>query len=274
MNRDASWVDGRTGQVLGDAALTDRLAASDVVLIGEQHAEPLSMAVHVAVLEAAARLARPVVVAVEWLPGSARLAVKGWLSSDEPVESLGDAVGWDRVWGHELTAYAPVLEAARRLGCEVVPVNAEPGLARLVARGGVAGVPDERRAELPPLDTANERHRAWFFDVMREMAAHHPAAGAHGQGGDEALERMYLAQLVWDETMSGRVAALAGAPTLVVVMAGQGHIGRGYGVPERLPERLSRLVVLPASDLDEARSRASGAPFPDREADLFAVPRR
>lgn len=247
------------------------------------------MATHLAVLSLLSDEARASAVAVEWLPQSARLAVNGWLASTEPVEALGEAVGWARVWGHELEAYAPVLEAVRRLGFALVPVNAEPGLARLVARNGVAGVPPERAGELPPLDSGNAAHRAWFFGVMEQLhAAGHGHGHGHGQGQgqghgpekpDDLLERLYLAQLVWDESMARRVVALSAELARVIVFAGSGHIGFGFGIPERLGT-LERLVVLPAESLAEARSRALDAPLSDgrggadaryREADLFAV---
>lgn len=274
---DVVWVDGRSGEPVSESEARRRMLSARVVLVGEKHAESRSMATHAAVLSLLSEEARTSAVAVEWLPHSARLAVNGWLASSEPVEALGEAVGWARVWGHELAAYAPVLETVRRLGFLLVPVNAEPGLARLVARTGVAGVPPERAEELPPLDSANAAHRAWFFGVMEQLGA---AGHGHGHGQDkEVLERMYLAQLVWDESMARRVVALSAELARVVVFAGSGHVGFGFGIPERLGA-LDKVVVLPADSLADARSRALDAPLSDgrgeagtryREADLFAV---
>ncbi len=268
-----SLVDGKTGAMLTDGDLAERLMRSRVILVGEQHADPVSMATHVAVLDAVARVAqgRKVVVAVEWLPHSTRLAAAGWVASDESAESLRKAVDWEHVWGHEFAAYTPVLTALRGHGFALAPVNAEPGLARLVSRHGKDGVPDDRKVELPPLDSANDAHREWFFGLMREMAQHH---GGHAASSDEALGRMYLAQLVWDETMATRVSELARNFDVVIVFAGQGHIGRGFGIPERLEEGLTKLVILPASEAADAAERAKDAPFPGREADVFLVPGR
>jgi uncharacterized iron-regulated protein len=267
-----STVDGRSGATLTDGELAQRLAESRVILVGEQHAEPVSMAAHVAVLDAVARVAqgRRVAVAVEWLPHSTRLAAAGWVASNEGLESLRTAVDWERVWGHDFAAYAPVLTALRGHGFALVPVNAEPGLARLVARHGKDGVPDDRKAELPPLDSGNDAHRKWFFGLMREMAHHH---GGHA-ASDETLGRMYLAQLVWDETMAARVSELTRHFDLVIVLAGQGHIGRGFGIPERLEEGLPKLVILPSGEADDAVQRAKDEPFPEREADIFLIPGR
>lgn len=288
---EVSWVDGQSGEPVPESEARRRMLAARVVLVGEKHAEARSMATHAAVLSLLAEESRTSAVAVEWLPQSARLAVRGWLASSEPVEALGEAVGWARVWGHALAAYAPVLEAVRRLGFSLVPVNAEPGLARLVARHGVDGVPPERAAELPPLDSANAAHRAWFFGVMAQLdAAGHGHGHGHGhahghghghgpRGPDDLLERLYLAQLVWDESMARRVVALSAEFARVIVFAGSGHVGFGFGIPERLGA-LERLVVLPAESLAEARSRALEAPLSDgrgesgtryREADLFVV---
>lgn len=282
------WVDGRSGEPVAESEARRRMLSARVVLVGEKHAEARSMATHAAVLSMLSDEARTSTVAVEWLPHSARLAVNGWLASEEPAEALGEAVGWARVWGHDLEAYEPVLEAVRRLGYGLAPVNAEPGLARLVARHGPGGVPPERAPELPPLDTGNAAHRAWFYGVMEQLhaAGHgHGHGGGHGQAGgqaqgpDELLERLYLAQLVWDESMARRVVGLSTEVARVIVFAGSGHVGFGFGIPERLGA-LDKLVVLPAESLADARSRALDAPLSDgrgeagarlREADLFAV---
>lgn len=273
-----TWVDGRNGTLVPPAEVVARLGRARVVLVGEKHAEPNSMAVHRVVLNmVAAQSTGSVAVAVEWLPNSARLAASGWIHSQEPVSSLGDAASWGRVWGHDLAAYAPVLEDIRHLGLGLAPINAEPGLARFVARQGPDGVPPERAAELPPLTSGNDAHRAWFYAVMEEMAAH--GHGAHGGSTEDTLARLYLAQLVWDETMARHVATLADEHTQVVVLAGTGHIGFGFGIPERLPE-LDKLVILPAESIEDAQRRMRDAPLSNgraearaalREADLFVV---
>jgi len=269
-------VDGRTGAVLSEAEVTRRLRAARVVLVGEEHANPAFHAVQRVVLERVVAVetngSHHIVVGVEWLPRSSEGVLDDFLnrSPQPPIAELRSLVDWDEVWGHDFDAYAALFETARRVHVRIVPLNAEPGLARVVARGGVAGVPPERAAELPPLDSGNEAQREWFRARMEAAAEGHPGHALSG----EALDRMYLAQLVWDETMARSVIAAIVSPAAatetrqVVVFAGMGHVEYGLGIPARLGG-LTHLVIVPVVSLEDARSRVRDAAMPEREADLF-----
>lgn len=258
-------IDGRTGAVLSQAEVTRRLLDARVILVGEEHANPAYHAVQREVLERVVALQPGTAMGIEWLPRSSEGVLDGFLktSPPPPIGELSALVDWDRVWGHDFAAYADLFETARRLRIPVVPLNAEPGLARLVARGGIAGVPPERAAELPPLNTGNDAHRAWFRERMEAASEGHPG---HAVSGD-AFDRMYLAQLVWDETMA-RSVVHAAETRKVVVFAGLGHVEHGLGIPARLGD-LTRLVIVPVLSASDARSRVRDADMPEREADLF-----
>lgn len=269
ISEPTAWVDGRTGKELSAGEALARLREARVVLVGEAHGTASHHALQAFIAGALNASGQPSAAAVEWLPHSARFAVAGWLRSAEPVDAFFDAIGWARLWGHAAAAYAPFFDAMRAAGIPVVPVNAEPGLARAVARG--TELSPEDAARLPPLDSGTDAHRRWFFAQMTGLGSAHGHGGAHGQGHDpERLERMYRAQLVWDETMARHVRALAERYATVVVCAGTGHTTRGLGIPARLGGLPAR-VVHPASSVDEAQSRSVDGDFPDREADLFAI---
>jgi len=77
---------------------------------------------------------------------------------------------------------------------------------------------------------------------------------------------MYLAQLVWDETMGSAVAEVLGAegaPARMVVLAGRTHVWGGLGIPRRAARRGAApfVVVLPAArrELAELRDRCDYA---------------
>jgi uncharacterized iron-regulated protein len=256
-------------------AIAARLRAARCVYVAEQHADPAYHAVQRAVLERLSGSGAEVVIAVEWLPPSAEPALDSWLAGRDPVATLMTALDWPRRWGHEFAAYAPIFRWARERGVPIAPVNAERDLARAVARAPLAEVPPETRAQLPPLDTGNPPHRAFFDAMMRAAMAGHGGAPL----ADTVLDRYYLAQLVWDETMSRRVAELLTDPAhpgrVVVVFAGVGHILHGLGVPQRVNALtgLPFTIVLPvpAAELAERETVASDAPYPIRDADLLWV---
>ena len=77
------------------------------------------------------------------------------------------------------------------------------------------------------------------------------AFGAHGAHGDFNFDNFFAAQVVWDETMANTIADFRAAnpTTKVVVLAGQGHVIFGHGIPDRVERRLgsdleSQIVLL------------------------------
>lgn len=71
--------------------------------------------------------------------------------------------------------------------------------------------------------------------------------GGHGSSTD--FERFFLAQVLWDETMAETIARfLQDNPDYqVVVLAGQGHIIYGYGIPSRVVRRLKHKQLIARS---------------------------
>jgi len=268
---EGALLDGATGAPLDRDALRIRLAASRHIYVGERHTDPRFHRVQAEVLELLLELRGEVVVAIEWLPGSQAAALATWLDGDGDRASLEAAVSWRRFWGPTLEAYAPLLELARARGVPVVAANAEPGPVRELARRGAAGLPPHVRAALPPLDSADDQHRATFAAMMARVAHAHAM-------GPEALDRYYLAQLARDEAMARVVAnLLADHPERrVVVFAGVGHIDHGLGVPARAAH-LSRApfaIVRPidADELERA-DRVIAPAYPERLADaLWLIP--
>ncbi|MCC6623842.1 MAG: ChaN family lipoprotein [Deltaproteobacteria bacterium] len=258
--------DGRTGERLAPDEVLLRLGAADVVLVGEQHGERAFHRTQAQVLAVASAVGFRI-AAVEWLPWHRRAAVRalGGQPVERALHELYHGLDWPRTWGHDFAAYVPALAfALERMVLE--PLNARRELSKAVARGGRDAVPEDLRDEAPPLDSGSDAHRAWFADKMGVGAP-----GGHGGHGHamsaETLERYYLAQLVWDETMARNTRELARAGK-VVVLAGLGHTERGLGIAARLGD-LKALVVRPVADEAEARERARDAGFPEREADLL-----
>ncbi len=244
---------GHTLTEAGPAALRDALADAAIVVVGERHGDPMFHEVQRQVVLHARRHRPKVAVAVEWLPHTAGQVVDAWMRTPaKTVDELAQAVGWKAIWGHNLDAYRRLLETTRQNAVELRPVNAPPGISRLVARSGGKPVDGKWRHAVPPLTSGTEAHFNYFAGLMR--AAGH----GHHHGLDESsLRRLYRAQLVWDETMAYEVNRLRrslGENTIIIVFAGIGHTDFGHGIPARLST--GPVVTIRASTCDQGRPRA------------------
>jgi hypothetical protein len=163
---------------------------------------------------------------------------------------------WAHTWGFPFAQYRPLFDTARRLGLRAYALNAAPELPRALAQRGLSGLSAEQRQQLPEMVPGPAPHRAQLEAAFEAHPGVHPrihsehgiSDGKTGAGSPDAaretLERFYLAQLAWDETMAEqihRALSAPGAPRQLLVVLGAGH-ARRFAVPQRLARRQGRTV--------------------------------
>ena len=154
-----------------------------------------------------------------------------WLSGKQSINDLIRELGKEH-WTN-LKDYESVLTTARDLGIHVVGLNAPDDLVRKIAREGLDGLSPEERASLPEdleqIDPLNDR-------LLRLRLRVHKAFEA------KSLNNIVLAQALRDATMARAVVEFLNSPkgkdTVMVVIAGSGHLNYGLGIPERVKRRL------------------------------------
>lgn len=207
-----SIADTRSGEALTPPQVLQRLRTSRWVLLGELHDNPLHHERRAALLRALGGV--PVVA--EQLPRGAAVVWGADLRA-----SLVAAGFEPEAWGWSL--HRPLFEAVRAGGGPLTGGNAPRDLVRRVAREGRAGAPPDLQALLERAPLA-EAARAALDDDLRQ--------GHCGQLPAARVEPMRWAQRVRDLSMwlALQEAGRGGGP--VVLLAGNGHVRRDYGVPQ------------------------------------------
>lgn len=238
----AIWVwDSRARQPLELSVLLDRLAAADVVFVGETHLDDTTHRVEAAVLEGLlARRAGKVVLSLEMFERDVQPVLDDYLAGriDERA-FLASA----RPWGNYRSDYRPLIETAKRHGIPVVAANAPASVRRRVSAGGQAALdalaPAERRllpAEILPAEAA------YWERVDRATRGH------MGFSSQSEEQRLYSGQNLWDNSMGNACAeALAAHPgSTVVHVVGGFHVMYRDGTVAQLVRRAraARVAVL------------------------------
>ena len=92
-----------------------------------------------------------------------------------------------------------------------------------ISVGGIASLSEEDRRHLPDtIDTTDADHRAYVEEIFK----------MHAFRGRENFEYFYEAQCTWEDAMADAVAENLGSGKMVV-LAGNGHIIRKFGIPDR-----------------------------------------
>ncbi len=286
---DRLIVDVATGEVLARETAVSRLLAARHVYVGETHGSDYHHKVQLEVLRTMQLAGADLAVGIEWLPAAVQPAIDAWFSGRIDEQQFLKQADWKHNWGHHYDKYGPILRWARQQGVPVWALNVENAVPKAVASHGPKYVNSKIKPKLPPLDTANDAHRA-FFKAMMERVKHghrgrkhkHEHRGHHkGHKHKHShpllpkMERYYLAQLVRDETMARNLSQrLKGAPArTAVVLAGLGHIDPGYGVPSRARKLLDAdfVIVLPVQHdkIGDHGLLLGKTRYPKKRADLL-----
>lgn len=266
-----AWIDGNTGKTMTYDEVAKRAAASQVIVVGEQHDQASHHEVQRRIIATLASGApsRKVVVGLEMLTWDKQPVLDRFNSGELDADAFAAAVDWQKAWGFTFDLYRPIFADGRAAGATFRALNAPRELVRAVRKKGIDGLsPDEVRV-LPDLDLGDIEHRAWFKGIF--------AGGGHPMK-DADVDAFYTAQVVWDEAMADRaVQALVDGASHVVVIAGAGHVARGRGIPQRVERRVASAKVMSIVPLTEVDSEnvldQVKAAVLRGEGDVLVVPR-
>lgn len=237
---------------VAEPALAPWLGTHHVVCLGEQHDNVAHHALQLALvrtlLQQAAEQQRPLAIGFEMFSVADQTALDDYAASAISEAELLARTNYAQRFGYDFEFYRGVLEAGRASGVKLLALNAPREWTRAVAQQGLAGL-HTVNADLAPKDLVLDdgQHQHFFLSAM---AGHAPVHG-HGHGHGHAnvqLEQnpMYMAQVVWDETMARSAArwlATIGPEGRVVVLAGAGHCHRS-ALPRRMERRLPGVRTL------------------------------
>jgi len=232
--------------------MTADLARADVVLIGEQHDDPNTHRLELAVLEALARRNVAVTLSLEMFERDVQGSVDTYMSGSSVEDEF---LKQSRPWPRYATDYRPLVEFARQRRWPVVAANVPRRIAADVAKLGKPAVDSlnttERSFAAADLQCP---HDTYFDRFAEEMGGHQS-----GSSADNTTERYYWAQCVKDETMAESIASayakLEGRPGVVVHITGSFHSDYGEGTGARVRRRLAgrrvaTVSMMPVENLD------------------------
>jgi uncharacterized iron-regulated protein len=254
--------DARSGEALAPEALAARIAAADLVLLGERHDNPDHHALQAwAVANAAGDRADGRLV-LEMVRTDEDAALAG--AGPEDVPALGAALAWEARGWPDYAMYAPILEAALAAGWEVV--------------GGDAA--RDELADPAAIDAAERARLGLDRPLPAAAAARMERAIVEGHCDllpAEAVPGFVAAQRLRDARLADALLEAEDRPA--VLIAGAGHVGADaapFYLDARAPERdvLSIAFVEAPADADDPAALVEGFGTPAAGVDVvwFTAP--
>ncbi|MBI2017053.1 MAG: ChaN family lipoprotein, partial [Candidatus Rokubacteria bacterium] len=214
------------GRFIDAAMLSERLARSRFVLLGEKHDNPEHHRLQASLLQAMVAAGRRPAVGFEMLtmdqaPALARHLA--WAPGD--AAGLGDAVEWKRSGWPPWELYEPIARVALAARLPIAATDLGRAAKDAVRRQGLGALP----AALVALTGLN---RPLAAETRAAMAAE--IRDAHcGHAPEAMLDAMIAAQRARDAQMAERLTTAGGADGAVLI-AGAGHGRKDWGVPVSL----------------------------------------
>lgn len=248
-----------SGNLSREMVLT-RLAQSQVIYLGETHDRPQDHATQLEILQSLHRQHPKIAVALEMFQRPYQKVLERFLAGEITEAQLRSQSQYDQHWGFPWEYYAPVLRYARQNQLPLIALNTPTEVTRKVAQQGLESLTPVEQKWIPPLteiQTDNPAYRQRLLEIYQQSHQHAGAA--------DNFERFFQAQVVWDETMAAAIAEFLNQNPdyQVVVLAGQGHVIYGDGIPSRVTRRLDQrseliqqsILLLNPEQLDPDASR-------------------
>ena len=213
------------------------LAQADVVYLGETHSSPQDHQTQLEIIQELQRRNPKIAIAMEMFQRPYQGILDRYLAGQLSEQELLEQSEYEQRWGFPWQYYAPILRFAKEKKLSVLALNTPTEVTRKVAREGLESLTPQQRQFIPPFSeirTDNAEYRQLMLTAFQQHQQ-------SGHGSSAGFERFFLAQVLWDETMAETIAQFlqANPDYQVVVVAGQGHIVYGYGIPSRVARRLN-----------------------------------
>jgi uncharacterized iron-regulated protein len=225
------------------------LSAASVICIGESHNNPhhhwAQLQLLGAIIKRQQAAGKTLALGMEMFQRPFQGILDDYRAGKIDESTMLSRSAWKDRWGFDYAFYRPMVRMAKERGLAILALNTARELTKKVSRKGVDSLTPEERKRLPELVLDDKKHRAWWDALMGGMSGSHGHGHGHGHGkkmdpaeAKARAERVYTAQVLWDETMADTAARWikGGSGRQVIILAGNGHCHES-GIVRRVERR-------------------------------------
>jgi uncharacterized iron-regulated protein len=222
----------RDKKAIGFGEMVDRLMLADVICIGETHDSEPAHRAQLQIIKAIHARDERLGVGMEMFQRPYQKEIDRYFRGEIKEDEFLKATEYKTRWGYDWALYRPIVEFCRKNEVPLAALNVPRELTRRVSKVGYDKLTDDEKKQLGPIDFHVKAHRDYWFERLAAMHGSNDAT-------KEEKERGYQVMTAWDEFMADSAATFQQQQGLrrLVVLAGSGHIERGFGIPERTVKR-------------------------------------
>jgi len=220
------------GETISFAELMEDLDSVKAIFVGEVHDQSEHHQIQLKILQGLLDGGREVVLGMEMFQRFQQPILDRWTQGLFTEDEFLHEIQWETTWGVDYNLYQGILNAAKAHHLKVLALNVQREMVRKVAEKGIDRLSSEDKEKLPQMDLSNEQHRSYIASIY----------GGHHGGEAKNFENFYQAQVLWDESMAETLSEFLNSPEglgkTALVLAGNGHVVFGFGIPQRFYRRI------------------------------------
>jgi uncharacterized iron-regulated protein len=228
------------------AEVMERVPGKKIVYVGENHNQFSHHVMQLEIIKDLHRRGKKLAIGMEMFQKPFQKPLDDYIENRIDEREFLKKTQYFKWWGFDYNLYRPILEFARAERIPVVALNMRQEIVDKVFRGGLDSLSEEEKKLVPSrMDFSDEVYRKRLEKVFRE----------HEDFGAENFNFFHQAQVLWDETMSESIDEFLKAHPSdhMVVLAGNGHLAYGSGIPKRTARRngYDHAIILNDADLEK-----------------------
>lgn len=224
-----------------------------LIYIGEKHDEHSHHANQLAMIKLLHEKYGKTAIGMEMFQRPFQKVLDDYIEGVIDERTMLEKTEYYKRWRYDYHLYKPILTYARENGIRIIALNAPAEATKKTAMEGLGTLNEEERySTASEIDYSNPAYR----EDLKSIFDMHPSR--------QVFENFLEAQLLWDETMAEAVAEyIKNNDGVMVVLAGNGHIRRGYGIPERVKRRTGLKYLSIVQDEPAEKGIADFVLYPD-----------
>jgi uncharacterized iron-regulated protein len=217
--------------------LIQELSQAQVIYLGETHNNVEDHQAQLQMIQTLYQKNPKIAIAMEMFQRPYQNVLDQYLKGEITESQLIEQSQYHQRWGFPWENYAQILRFSQTNKIPVLALNTPTEITRKVAREGLESLTKSEQEYIPPwseIDLTSSEYREMLLKIYQQHLQ-----GNHSNS--QNFERFFQAQILWDETMADAIANFVknNPDFQVIVLAGQGHIVYGYGIPNRVKRRLT-----------------------------------
>ena len=220
---EGTIISGKTGMPVSFEAVMDDLAEVRVIYVGEQHKDPAHHSVQLTVIKELFRKHPNLSVGMEMFDRTYQPVLDLWSAGKLDRKAFLEKVHWYANWRFDYDLYSDIFDFIKKNKVRLVALNIPFHIPPKIREGGIENLSTDEKKHLPvKINTSNAKHREYVAPMFKH----------HSFSKRVNFNYFYLAQCVWEDTMAESIAVNL-KDEVMVVLAGNGHIIRRFGIPDR-----------------------------------------